>query len=1070
MSNNTIDEKKKRDDIVKNINTSMFVEAGAGAGKTTLLLERIINQLKSGVDPESIVAITFTKKAAEEMRTRMFDRLNESSKEKMDEKQKDNINNAIANYEKMQISTIHSFCYKLLMEQALNAKLRMDLSMLEDEETKHDKEEFFNNKWRQINYKALSNLYELKTSYLKNLCFSVFSTLTDLPDEINVQIDNNLLNKGINAYPKKDENGNVINDPRGYAKETLYPEREAFIVNYLINFFKPFADEYKEIKDSHYISNNLLLIKARDLLNGKEEYSKNALEYFRSKYKHFYVDEFQDTDRVQVDLIYSLAKDKNGKLREGSLFLVGDPKQSIYRFRGADVPLYLKVKKEFKDKKKNGENVEVYELKYNFRSNEFLIKDFVNVVNKNIFTNYVDMESKSSSNDYFNTNPNNPMVLKGVYHIGQVDKKGSYKLDNEKIDLARIIKTLVKNKFKIYDRKNKILKNIEYRDFLVLCRSKSNMDNYLKVLMENDIPVNISSQINTRDNKILLRIKHIYRYIAYPYGDKLALEGIYQVFAKGLVDNNNENVLKDKIKKFYQEVKSMDAYTALTFIAHNLDLYIYNEDNLDANRLKRIQTQITQMLETIINSCDNNKMEVYDKICNFIEAGYEREISQEYESDAVRFMNVHKAKGLEGKIVIICKRSDQRPYYKTDNKPADFSYSTYHEDNKYYVSASRPRSGFGSGDEYLPSYANNNTIIKKDEKEEIAEYDRLAYVAVTRAEEVLIVMNLLSTKQEMLNKYIDDIKNKNDLLKEKINSGKTVGDYIKDDNNFTLKQGQKTAPKWTKNEFVLELDDSQKEKLFNKISPSLLAKEDKVAYDENNEEGIVVINNTNDEEDKDQQDIEAQDEKDKVTIGKDNIEIKGAVYGTIMHRIFELIVNSYVINKKILGINDKEVKSIINLAIIESYDTISKFKLFESGKQKIDDYIGKLKEVLHEDVEKFLKSDLMTKTIPNAKQIFTELSFEYVDNEYKVENDKKFKDGLESLVNGRADLVIINKDDSVLIVDYKSNINGSLSPANFKKHLDNEYKAQLDFYKRVLNKVCQEDEGKIETQIYNKYI
>lgn len=1058
-------EDKKREDIMNNIETSMFVEAGAGAGKTTLLLERILNQLKSGIDPEAIVAITFTKKAAEEMRTRMFTALNKSFIEEKDDTKKSNIHNAIVNYEKIQISTIHSFCYKLLMEQALNAKLRMDLSMLENDDERNNKMEFFNNKWRSIDYKSIIKIYELKINKLKDLSFSVFSILTDLPEEINVVKDAKLLESGIENYPKKDKDKKIINDSRDNEKEVLYPEREAFIANYLIDFIEPFAKEYREIKDSHYISNNLLLIKVRDLLNGKEEYSKNALKYFRKKYKYFYVDEFQDTDRVQVDLIYSLAKDEKEKLREGSLFIVGDPKQSIYRFRGADVPLYLKVKKEFENMEKEGEKVKVYTLNYNYRSNKEIV-DFVNENNKNIFDNYGEMESKSSANIFYNNN-SNAVALKGVYHIGHPDKvpkNGSnwlYKKEYEEKDLPRLIKTLVDNNFKIYDRKKEKLKEVEYRDFLILCRSTKDMDKYMKVLMENDIPVNISSKINISDNKILFRIRNIYRYIAYPYGDKLATVGISQVFAKGLVNDTNKDDLKEKVKKFFEKVKSMDAYTALTYVAHNLDLYIYNQDELDASKLKRIQTQITQMLETVINQYDNNKMEVYDGICKFIENGYERELSQEYENNAVRFMNVHKAKGLEGKIVIICKRSDQRPYYNKANKPVYFNYDTYHEDNEYYISASRL---INYKNEYLASYANNNDIIKKVETEEIAEYDRLAYVAVTRAEEVLIVMNVLTDKQELLNKYIDSIKMKENLLDIECENGKmTIGDYIKDDSKFVPQSNSTESSEWEKNEFELEKDNSQKEKIYNKISPSLLAKEDKVIYTENSEEDGNVINSMSIEQDNDNEDSE-------ITIVKDNIEIKGAVYGTIMHRVFELIVNSYIINKKILDAKSKEIETIINLAIIESYDTISKFKMFESKEQKIDDYIGKLKDVLKEDIEKFIKSDLMTKTIPNAKQIFTELSFEYVDEENGIYNNKNFNKELKSLVNGRADLVIINKDDSVLIVDYKSNINKNVDKEKFKAHLDNEYKAQLDFYKRVLNKVYQKDESKIETQIYNKFI
>ena len=68
----TLTEEQKRESIKNDINFNMFVEAGAGAGKTTILIDRIINQFKSGeYKPENIVAITFTKKAAEELKGRM---------------------------------------------------------------------------------------------------------------------------------------------------------------------------------------------------------------------------------------------------------------------------------------------------------------------------------------------------------------------------------------------------------------------------------------------------------------------------------------------------------------------------------------------------------------------------------------------------------------------------------------------------------------------------------------------------------------------------------------------------------------------------------------------------------------------------------------------------------------------------------------------------------------------------------------------------------------------------------------------------------------------------------------
>ena len=71
MNSAGMSEDKKRNEIETNLSYNMFVEAGAGAGKTTLIVRRIVNMLKSGYEPSEIVAITFTNKAAAEMKERV---------------------------------------------------------------------------------------------------------------------------------------------------------------------------------------------------------------------------------------------------------------------------------------------------------------------------------------------------------------------------------------------------------------------------------------------------------------------------------------------------------------------------------------------------------------------------------------------------------------------------------------------------------------------------------------------------------------------------------------------------------------------------------------------------------------------------------------------------------------------------------------------------------------------------------------------------------------------------------------------------------------------------------------
>ena len=118
---------------------------------------------------------------------------------------------------------------------------------------------------------------------------------------------------------------------------------------------------YKKENYSGKLTFNELLYRASKLL--KEV--PGARAHYKSKFKYFYVDEFQDTDPIQVELLLYLTDDGDiRKPRPGSLFIVGDPKQSIYRFRRADISIYNRVKEIIE------ENGEVVYLDINFRSSD----------------------------------------------------------------------------------------------------------------------------------------------------------------------------------------------------------------------------------------------------------------------------------------------------------------------------------------------------------------------------------------------------------------------------------------------------------------------------------------------------------------------------------------------------------------------------------------------------------------------------------------------------------------------------------------------------------------------------
>ena len=144
----------------------------------------------------------------------------------------------------------------------------------------------------------------------------------------------------------------------------IYKIYKNYILNLAYDAYKSYLD-YLD-KDYIFVSNDQLLVLANRLLDNKD-----VCKRLSEKYKHIYIDEYQDTDHVQRDIalkIRSLDKIDDSC----SIFLVGDPKQSIYRFRGAEPNVYFDTKKLF-DKPKT----KTYDLNINFRSNEKIL-EYVN--------------------------------------------------------------------------------------------------------------------------------------------------------------------------------------------------------------------------------------------------------------------------------------------------------------------------------------------------------------------------------------------------------------------------------------------------------------------------------------------------------------------------------------------------------------------------------------------------------------------------------------------------------------------------------------------------------------------
>lgn len=272
-----------------------LVIAGAGSGKTKVLTTRIARLIESGVNPYQILAITFTNKAAKEMRDRL---------------------NILVPDNGAFVGTFHSFGLRVIRENYL--KLGLDRNF----------------------------------------------TIIDSDDVLSI-IKKILKEKGIDS---KECAPNYIRNRISFIKNEMMTEAE--IDKYLTSDAEKIAaavyTEYKKrLKQNNSVDfDDLLSLPVELFLKDKE-----ALEYYQEKYKYILIDEYQDTNEVQYKMTKILAK------KYQNLFVVGDPDQSIYMFRGANFRNILNFEKDY-------QNTKVIPLEENYRSTKMIL-DAANSVIKN---------------------------------------------------------------------------------------------------------------------------------------------------------------------------------------------------------------------------------------------------------------------------------------------------------------------------------------------------------------------------------------------------------------------------------------------------------------------------------------------------------------------------------------------------------------------------------------------------------------------------------------------------------------------------------------------------------------
>lgn len=1088
-------EDEKRNEILKYSNQSCMVEAGAGAGKTTIIKKRVASQLKSGaLKPSELVVITFTKAAAGELRERISKVLEEEYENAKDEIEKKNLKNAIENQSMIQISTIHSFCFRLLEERALDISLPLDIAMLEEADNKKRIDDFFK-KWYKAQDKdeivSLNKEFYLK-DYSKYV-YECFKEICDLPDDMNFRYYDDLLNswklkdyinhikeqgkrieeeilkvvksidfnvstieeacsngllyasvrdfyKGLNsknlyvlleAYKKAskkdtyvlsslEKNGDLqifknknlkaynasflekLQGEENYSiKISLY--QNALVLYLALRARKDYNDALKLGENRHFVSNDQLLKMSLELVK-----NENALKHFQDEFKYIYVDEFQDTDTVQRDLVFKLVSDINtNKLRDSSFFLVGDPKQSIYAFRGADLEVYKNTKDYLKREDQN--NVYVYELSRNHRSDPKII-DWVNREFKSkeygLGDLYLEMTCKHKGNSCGH-------ILSGVYTLARPkdapskDAKLVKKdmLEREVYFLPKFINSLIKNyQINEYNKEGDVVgsRAINYSDFLVLARAKDVLEYYADSLKENEIPVNLNGALDLENDAIVLRYKALIHYLANPLSDK-ARYGAMEVLLRSLITKDNNKEATKALDEFFEMFHNMSAYATVEYLAHHIKYFLDEENN--KAQIDYIQSSLQQLLEYLQGQGIHTLNEYDDLIDTYISSGLDKSLSLTRDLNAVRLMNLHKSKGLEGKIVIVLAR------FKVANDIND-SYRNMYD---YYPTIKPSKKGT-----HIASYSKGNDAILDEDIPKMAradEYKRLEYVEATRAEEALIFFDKNCSAQTMFDKF--NFEGCPDLTKE----NKDINEIYKD--------------------IIINGKMGHIESKYSYINPSLDNFD--ISLSDNQSLSSYTISSPSDYEKYD----------DSWVLEKEN-RPSGQTFGTILHRVFELSILC------IRDVKTLDKDEIINTAILESYHILK-----ENHKERLDGYIKYMKEYLNVSLDDFLNSDLIDK-IKSAKGVYPEYQFNlFISDDMKKDLYEYIEKGTVYL-NGKVDLVLVY-EDHLDIYDYKTDYKGEKSISELEKHLEDTYSLQQKLYSLAMSFCFKMDYSKIQYHFYHLY-
>ncbi|CDA60047.1 aTP-dependent helicase/nuclease subunit A [Clostridium sp. CAG:524] len=797
---------KEQEEAIYTSGKNIIVSAGAGSGKTAVLSERVLHKIEEGTHVNELLILTFTRAAADEMKDRIRKKI--SGKEELKKELTLLNSSYITTFDSFALSVVKKYHYLLNITDNINItdesivkiQNKKILDLIFERSYKNIRFQELIKKYCIKTDKVLKenilsialkidgfidpfgfidNVYNnfFNENNVDNLLKTYESIINDLKKTIELEIENmslyfdsdyiekvndavyNILNADIDelhlystvklptvprgsseeAKASKDSlkkacdkllsygNYGTIND----IKNDIYSTKDTVLT--ILDIIKEFLLEIEKYKKENdiYTFNDISKLSIKIL---KE--NENIREELKSSFKEIMIDEYQDTNDVQETFI--------GMISNNNVYMVGDIKQSIYRFRGSN-PEIFKEKYSNYSKDIGGYKIDLIK---NFRSRSEVLDN----INK-IFCLIMDYNlgsaeySVSHQMVYGNTAYDTEKVngfnynFRVLEYLNKQKESGFSDIEVEIFTIAKDIKNKLDNNFQVFDKEDGKLRNATYNDFVIILDRSKYFDDFKKIFEYFDIPLTILKDGKLNSTTDILLIKNLVDFIIkikedvydidfkydfisiarsflYEYSDEYIFDIVTNNKIKETTIYNDLSTLSDKLNSYTSSLLFNDILDVTDFYNKLNKVGDYEEVNV---RLKTINS-----LSSSLSSLGLSIMDFRDYLTDIIENDEDiKYATYTKEGNSVKILTIHKSKGLE---YPICYFADLDHEFNTSELKDKFIV-----DKKYGL--------------IVPSNLEeiDNSLLKEMYKydfnrEEVSEKIRLFYVALTRAREQMIIV------------------------------------------------------------------------------------------------------------------------------------------------------------------------------------------------------------------------------------------------------------------------------------------------------------------------------------------